>query len=77
MSTDVFELDYEGRREGNPYARLSPWQIYLAMSLPLTAITLFVWAVFHFWEMRREKPKAREHRDIEYGHLEVGISQKK
>ena len=47
MSTHVFELDYEGRRKGNPYARLSPWQIYLAMSLPLTAITLSVWAVFH------------------------------
>ena len=64
MSTDVFELDYEGRREGNPYAHLSPWQTYLAMSLPLTAITLFVWAIFHCWEMRREKPKMRQHRDI-------------
>ena len=76
MSTDVFELDYGGRREGNPYARLSPWQIYLAMSLPLTAVTLFVWAVFHFWEMRREKPKVRQRRDIEYGHVEVGSEQK-
>lgn len=76
MSTDVFELDYEGRREGNPYARLSPWQTYLAMSLPLTAVTLFVWAVFHFWEMRREKPKVRQHKDIEYGQVEVGLAQK-
>lgn len=72
MSTDVFGLDYKGRAQENPYARLSPWQIYLALSLPLTAVTLLVWAMFHLWEMRREKPKVGQHRDIEYGYVEGG-----
>ncbi|KAL8649189.1 MAG: hypothetical protein Q9210_004553 [Variospora velana] len=70
MSTDVFEVDYKGRSQKNPYANLSPWQIYLALSLPLTAVTLLVWAIFHFWEMRREKPKMAQHRDVEYGSLQ-------
>ncbi|KAL8919648.1 MAG: hypothetical protein Q9208_006680 [Pyrenodesmia sp. 3 TL-2023] len=70
MSTDVFEVDYKGRSQENPYAQLSPWQIYLALSLPLTAVTLLVWAMFHFWEMRREKPKMAQNRDIEYGSVQ-------
>lgn len=70
MSTDVFEVDYKGRPQENPYVHLSPWQIYLALSLPLTAVTLLVWAMFHFWEMRREKSKMAQHRDIEYGSLQ-------
>ncbi|KAL8896164.1 MAG: hypothetical protein Q9207_007845 [Kuettlingeria erythrocarpa] len=72
MSTDVFELDYKGQPQANPYARLSPWQIYLALSLPLTAVTLLVWAVFHFWEMRREKPKVAPRNDVESGRFEGG-----
>ncbi|KAI4256438.1 MAG: hypothetical protein L6R42_006224 [Xanthoria sp. 1 TBL-2021] len=72
MSTDVFGLDYTGRAQENPYTRLSPWQIYLALSLPLTAVTLLVWAMFHLWEMRREKPKVGQHKDIEYGYVEGG-----
>ncbi|KAL8743689.1 MAG: hypothetical protein Q9184_008083, partial [Pyrenodesmia sp. 2 TL-2023] len=70
MSTDVFEVDYKGRSQENPYVHLSPWQIYLALSLPLTAVTLLVWAMFHFWEMRREKPRVAQYRDIENGSVQ-------
>lgn len=63
MSTDIFQLDYKGRRESNPYVHLNPVQIYLALSLPLTMVTLSFWAAFHFWEMRREKQKEQRHKD--------------
>ncbi|KAL8718574.1 MAG: hypothetical protein Q9225_004304 [Loekoesia sp. 1 TL-2023] len=63
MSTDIFQQDYKGRRESNPYMRLNPVQIYLALSLPLTVVTLLFWAAFHFWEMRREKQKEQHHKD--------------
>lgn len=60
MSTDIFQQDYKGRSESNPFTRLSPVQIYLALSLPLTIVTLLVWASFHFWEMRRERRKEQQ-----------------
>lgn len=62
MSTDIFQSDYTGRAEANPYAHLNPVQVYLALSLPLTVVTLLFWAGFHFWEMRHEKQKKRHHK---------------
>ena len=67
MSTEIFQSDYMGRGRPNPYARLNPVQIYLALSLPLTVITLIVWAAFHFWEIRQEKKKKK--------HIEEAIGQ--
>lgn len=61
MSTDIFQADYTGRGRPNPYAHLNPVQIYFALSLPLTIVTLLFWACFHFWEMRHEKQKKRNH----------------
>lgn len=55
MSTDIFQTDYKGRWRPNPYIQLNPIQIYLALSLPLTVVTLLFWAAFHFWEKRQEK----------------------
>ena len=63
MSTDMFGSDYTGRHGPNPYANLNPLQIYLALSLPLTAATLLFWAGFHLWEMRHEKQKKKDHQD--------------
>ena len=62
MSTEIFQSHFAGRKEPNPYAHLNPVQIYLVLSLPLTAVTLVLWAIFHFWEMRREKQKKQEHK---------------
>lgn len=61
MSTEIFQSDYTGPQRPNPYAYLNPVQIYFALSLPLTVITLLFWAGFHFWEMRNEKQKKRDH----------------
>ena len=61
MSTEIFQSDDIGRSEPNPYVRLNPLQIYLALSLPLTVGTLLFWAGFHFWEMRHENRKMRNH----------------
>ena len=47
----------------NPYAHLNPVQIYFALSLPLTVVTLLFWAGFHLWEMRHEKQKKKGHKD--------------
>ncbi|KAL8934993.1 MAG: hypothetical protein Q9211_004938 [Gyalolechia sp. 1 TL-2023] len=65
MSTDIFQQDYNGRRQSNPYAHLNPVQIYLALSLPLTVVTLLFWAAIHSWEMRREKQKEQRHKDAQ------------
>lgn len=66
MSTDIFHTDYTGRWEPNAYARLNPIQIYLALSLPLTVVTLLFWAAFHFWEKRREKQIKRHHKAADW-----------
>ena len=63
MSTEIFSSDYTGRGMPNPYAHLNPVQIYFALSLPLTVITLLFWAGFHLWEMRHEKQKKKGHKD--------------
>ncbi|KAL8840888.1 MAG: hypothetical protein Q9170_001152 [Blastenia crenularia] len=63
MSTDVFQLDHSGRPGADPYQHLSPWQIYLAISLPLTVFTVLIWAAFHFWEKRREQQKTQRQRN--------------
>lgn len=65
MSTDIFQQDYVGRARSNPYKHLSPIQIYLALSLPLTVATLCFWGVFHLWEMRREKQKEQLHQEAQ------------
>ena len=62
MSTDIFQATTSSSstsesRSSDPYARLSPWQIYLAISLPLTFVTLLTWAAFHLWEKRQERIK--------------------
>ena len=63
MSTNIFESGNAGRQGPNPYTQLNPVQIYLALSLPLTAVTLMIWASFHLWEMRHEKQKKEGHKD--------------
>ena len=63
MSTAIFQSDDTGPKTPNPYARLNPVQIYLALSLPLTVVTLLFWAGFHFWEKRHEGNKKRQYKD--------------
>ena len=62
MSTEIFQSDFTEDRIPSPYAHLNPIQIYLALSLPLTVVTLLLWATFHFWEVHREKEKKRHHK---------------
>ena len=57
MSTDIFQNKDETRQGPDPYAHLTPLQVYLAASLPLTCATLMVWACFHWWEKHKEKLK--------------------
>ncbi len=66
MSTSIFQSDsdsdYSKPSRLNVHAHLSPVQIYLSLSLPLTIVTLLFWAGFHYWEMRHEKEKQRHHK---------------
>ena len=62
MSTDIFQSSNNSKGQqfigsSNPYVHLNPWQVYLALSLPLTVVTLLVWLGFHLWEKRRENKK--------------------
>lgn len=66
MSTAIFQSDNTGRNRLNPYAHLNPIQLYLALSLPLTVVTLLFWAGFHFWEMRAEKRKEAQHKATDW-----------
>ena len=54
MSTDIFQNKSTVDRGPNPFAILSPLQFYLAASLPLTLITLLIWAAFHWWQKRQD-----------------------
>ncbi|KAL9612989.1 MAG: hypothetical protein Q9167_002466 [Letrouitia subvulpina] len=67
MSTAIFQPS--GNDESiakhpgpDPYAHLSPLQVYLAVSLPLTFVTIMVWAFLHWLEKHKEKIKAQAHR---------------
>ncbi|KAL9632727.1 MAG: hypothetical protein Q9164_005135 [Protoblastenia rupestris] len=57
MSTDVFQTNNDSREGPDPYAGLTPLQLYLASSLPLTTVTLLFWAAFHLYERQKEKEK--------------------
>ena len=72
MSTDIFGSHNDLTNPGpNPYARLSPLQLYLAASLPLTFVTILIWAALHWLERHKEALKAQAHH-IE-SVLETGI----
>lgn len=62
MSTDIFHSDDIKHKGPNPFARLSPLQLYLVVSLPLTLMTLVIWAVLHWLGKHREELKAQAHR---------------
>ncbi|KAL8740662.1 MAG: hypothetical protein Q9190_006659 [Brigantiaea leucoxantha] len=67
MSTSIFESDDNSAGSSahpspNPYAHLSPLQLYLATSLPLTFVTILIWAFLHWLEKHKEKLKAQAHR---------------
>ncbi|KAL8702870.1 MAG: hypothetical protein Q9201_003961 [Fulgogasparrea decipioides] len=62
MSTDIFQTDGPGHPKPDPYAHLSPLQMYLAASLPLTFITILIWAALHWLEKHKEKLKAQAHK---------------
>lgn len=58
MSTDIFQ-DKEAAHPGpNPFSTLSPLQVYLAASLPLTFVTLMIWASFHWVERNKERMRS-------------------
>ena len=72
MSTDIFEVDSNLTNPGpNPYAHLSPLQLYLVASLPLTFVTILIWAALHWLEKHKEALKAQAHR-LESA-LEAGV----
>ncbi|KAL8729853.1 MAG: hypothetical protein Q9181_004858 [Wetmoreana brouardii] len=62
MSTDIFQTDGPGHPKPDPYAHLSPLQVYLAASLPLNLITILIWAALHWLEKHKEKLKAQAHK---------------
>ena len=55
MSTDIFQNHYNHSGTSDPYKSLDPLQFYFTLSVPLTAVTLLVWAYFHFLEVRRAR----------------------
>ena len=62
MSTEIFQSDSNNNQGPDPYAHLSPLQLYLVASLPLTFVTILVWAALHWLEKHKEKLKAQAHR---------------
>ena len=62
MSTEIFQSDNNNNSEPDPYAHLTPLQLYLVASLPLTFVTILVWAALHWLEKHKEKLKAHAHR---------------
>ena len=60
MSTDIFHINQNSNHPGpNPFIHLSPLQVYLAASLPLTTVVILIWAALHWLEQHRESLKAR------------------
>ncbi|KAG8534331.1 uncharacterized protein KY384_001175 [Bacidia gigantensis] len=53
MSTDVFQDHESGSSAGSPYNNLNPLQFYFTLSVPLTVLTLLVWACLYQFEIRR------------------------
>lgn len=72
MSTDIFGSNNDLSNPGpNPYAYLSPLQLYLAASLPLTFVTILIWAALHWLEKHKENLKVQAHHLESF--LEAGI----
>lgn len=55
MSTDIFQSEDARHHGPDPYDNMTPLQVYLAASLPLTLVTLAVWGIFHWIERNRER----------------------
>ena len=62
MSTYIIQSNSNEHPGPDPYAHLSPLQLYLFASLPLTFVTILIWATLHWLEKHKEKLKAQAHR---------------
>ena len=62
MSTEIFQSASVKNPGPDPFAHLSPLQLYLVASLPLTFVTILIWAALHWLEKHKEKVKAQAHR---------------
>ncbi len=62
MSTDIFHSASIKHPGPDPFAYLSPLQLYLAASLPLTLVTILIWAALHWLEKHKETVKAQAQR---------------
>ena len=62
MSTDIFHNDGDGAgpRGPDPFAHMTPLQVFLAASLPLTFVTLSIWAVLLWMEGHKQRVKKLE-----------------
>ena len=58
MSTDIVSWHETGDHSFKKVFQLEALQIYLAISLPLIAITLFLSYAFYKWETRAWKAKS-------------------
>ena len=63
MNTDIFQNHDLHPGAPNPYSNLNPVQLYLVLTLPLTAVTLSVWFYFHWMESRRAQFEKLQHLD--------------
>jgi len=70
MSTDIFQWDHAKHSGPDPFTHLSPLQLYLATSLPLTFVTIMIWAALHKLEKYKEKLRAHANRHV--GDVERG-----
>lgn len=61
MSTDIFQRNDSNPTSPDLYRNLTPLQIYLALTLPLTAVTLSVWIFFHYREKASTELKRLRH----------------
>ena len=63
MSTDIFQpSDGPAPPSPDPESHLSPLHFYLAASIPLTFVTILIWAALHWLEKSRESFKAQTQR---------------
>ena len=63
MSTAIFQMNGSEPLSPDPYKYLTPVQLFLAITLPLTAFTLSIWAVFHQRQRFSMRLKGRKYFD--------------
>lgn len=66
MSTPVVHFDPSNPSSYRDFIQSGPLSIYLALSLPLFAVTLLAYLGFYLWERRKETKETKQNRKDKY-----------